>query len=118
MASWISKLLTAVEKVPGEVEGLFSSPQAKADLQEVAALLVQAEPIVKQITALVPNKTVQEITAAYTNYVLTPATAIADNPTAIGNAMLNLGTTLLAKLSPNSTVTKLNTAIQLAVLGK
>ena len=115
---WLSSLVKDIEAIPGEVVNLFKSPKAQADLKEVAALVVKAEPIVASIAKLVPNRTIQEIAAAYEHYALTPATAIADNPTAIGNAMLNLGTTLLNTLSPNSTVTKLNTAIQLALVGK
>ena len=106
--SWLTQLFK-------DVEGIFVSPKAQVIEQDIAKLVVQAAPIVASISKLVPNKTIQEVTAAYTNYALTPATAIADNPTSIGNAMLNLGTNLLQKLSPNSTVTALNSAIQLAV---
>jgi len=106
--SWLTTLFK-------DMKNLFLSDKAKALEHEIATLVVKAAPIVAAISLKVPNKTVQEIAHAYTAYAVQPATSIADDPTSIGNAMLNLGTTLLQKLSPNSTVTALNTAIQLAV---
>ena len=116
----MSLLTTLFSNAEGElkkIEGFIVSPTLETDAEDVAILVEKAAPIVAKIAAMVPNKTVQEVAAAYATYGLTTATGIADNSESIGNALLNLGTLLLKNLSPNSTVTKLNTAVQLAVLG-
>ena len=76
-----------------------------------------ALPIVKDIAALVPNRTVQEISTAYQKYGVPLATQISEDPTSTGNALLNLGTAVLQKNhAPDAAVSLLNTAVQLALV--
>jgi len=98
------------------IAALFESPKAKAIEAELASLTEAAFPIVQAIAALVPNKTVQEIAAAYEHYGIPLATQITTDPNSVGNALLNLATALLQKTqAPDAAVSLLNTAVQLAV---
>lgn len=109
------------EKAVQDIEKVFSSNAAKAALETAASLALQAAPIVSAIEALVPstNRTVQSVEAAYAKYAIPVATQIANDPTSIGNALLNLATQVMAKnLSASQTTIStnlLNTAVQMAV---
>ena len=113
--NWLKHMLSEIGDELKKIVGFVESPTLQADAEEVAALVLKAAPIVAKIASEVPNKTVEEVAAAYTNYGV-PVATIENNATSIGNALLNLATFLLKALSPNSTVTKLNTAVQLALL--
>jgi hypothetical protein len=111
------------ETAVGHVENFFKSGKAKAALEQAVALIPKAAPIVADIAAITPNRTVAQVAAAYAKYAVPvaqelPATA---TPTQIENALLNLGTQVLAKNLPAGTATVatnvLNTAVQLAVTG-
>lgn len=98
----------------------FGSPQVKHTFEQVAGLVSMATPIVAAIAALTPNRTDDEIMAAYQRYGV-PLTTVfqAGDQTAIGNALLNLATSLLrAKLGDQQGAVATNllqTAIQIAV---
>jgi hypothetical protein len=109
------------QKVLQGVESFFQSGKATAALQQAAALVSIAAPIVQELEVLVPtnNRTVQAVEAAYANYAVPMASQIASNPTSINNALLNLASALLAKRLPpaqaGAATNILNTAVQLAV---
>lgn len=110
LTSFVHNVITAIET-------FFSSGKAAQVEKELATLVQAAVPIVTEIDQLVPNKTLDQITAAYTKYALPVATQIQNDPTSIGNAMLNLATAVLQKNhAPTAAVSLLNTAVQLAVL--
>lgn len=110
-------LTSFVHNVIAKIETFFSSGKAAQVETELATLVQQAVPIVEEINQLVPNKTLQEVTAAYEKYAVPVATQIQADPTSLGNAMLNLATTVLQKNhAPNAAGAMLNTAVQLAVL--
>jgi hypothetical protein len=99
-----------------KIGGFFITPKALAIEAQLSSMVVAAEPIVKAIAALTPNRTVQEITAAYEKYGVPVAGTIANDPTSTGNALLNLATTILQKNhAPDAAVSLLNTAVQLAL---
>lgn len=108
------------------IEALFTRAKAKeavqkieADLAKVAEILPHAIPIVEDIAALTPNKSVQEVTTVLEKYVGPVAQQIDDNPTAIGNILLNTATTAVQKILPpeksGAAVSLIQTAVQLAV---
>lgn len=100
-----------------KIEGFFTSTKAHDVEKQLALLVQQALPIVEMIGSLVPNKTLQEVIAAYKEFGVSVTTSIANDPTSIGNALLNLGTSVLEKNhAPGEPTSILNTAIQLAVL--
>lgn len=106
--SWFTSIFS-------KIEGWFESPAAKAIEAEIASAANTAFPIVQEIATLVPNKTVQEVVAAYAKYGVPLVQTELTTPTAIGNALLNLGSAVVAKNFPAATATTINTAVQLAV---
>jgi hypothetical protein len=109
------------QKIIQHIEEFFGSGKAQKALETVASLVPVALPIVQGIALLTPNKTVQEVEAAYTKYAVPVAAQINNDPTSVGNALLNLATTVLAKNLPPGQATAatsiLNTAVQIAVVG-
>lgn len=110
----------------GGIEALFTRSKTKevvqkidADLAKVAAIIPHAIPIVEDIAALVPNRTVQEVTAVLEKYVGPAAQQIDDNPIAIGNVLLNTATAAVQKSLPpeqsGAAISLIQTAVQLAV---
>jgi hypothetical protein len=100
-----------------KIESLFKKPAVEAAFNTVAEILTIAEPIVAEIAALTPGGTLAEVVAAYAKYAVPVVTAIANNPTAIGNALLNLGTSLVMKTVKNpASVPIVQTAVQIAVV--
>lgn len=96
----------------------FHNPKVEAAFNTVAQVLQNGgvQTIVNDIALLTPNKTVQEVIAAYNKYGVPVSTGIADGTVTIGNALLNLATTLVQKNVKNTaTVSIIQTAIQLAV---
>lgn len=110
-------LTSFVHDVISKIETFFTSGKAQQVETQLAALVQQAVPIVEEINQLIPNKTLQEVTAAYEKYAVPMATQVQGDPTSIGNAMLNLATSVLQKNhAPTAAVSLLNTAVQLALL--
>jgi len=93
----------------------LTSPKAIAIEQQIETLVVAAQPIVSTIAVLVPNKTVQEVSKAYNQFGVPLVKEIADDPTSIGNAMMNLAVAVLQKNHQDAAVSTLNTAVNLAV---
>lgn len=112
--SWFTNLITHVEVA-------FTSPKAKAALEMVAALAPIAQVVVAEIEVITPNKTLSEVSAAYDKFgVPFLSTAVSSDPNAVGNALLNLGTSVLQTKLPadkaNAAQHILQTAVQLAVV--
>ena len=109
-------LLSFIENAFKKVESFFTSGKALQVESELAGLVQMALPIVQDIAALTPSKTVQEITAAYTKYGIPLAQQVTADPTSTGNALLNLATAVLQKNhAPTAAISLLNTAVQMAV---
>ncbi len=111
--SWLTSLFS-------KLEGVFTSPKAKAVEEEIAALVPLALPIVQAIAKAIPNTataTAVEVAQLAETYGVPLDTAVIEgNKTSIGNALLNIATgALRATQAPASTTTTLNTAIQLAL---
>jgi hypothetical protein len=108
-------ILSSLFKHIGQFFSWFTSPKGQAVEKELAGLVVQAQPIVATIAAMTPNKTVAEVANAYTKYGVPLATSVSNDPTAIGNALLNLATAVMQKNGASNAVSLLNTAVQLAL---
>ena len=106
--SWIGVLFK-------DIESFFLSPKARAVETEIASLLPIAMQIVQEINTLAPNRTLTEINSIATKYALTTVQTISSNPTQVGNTLLNLATSILATKVSGTTMSTLNTVIQLAV---
>lgn len=110
-------LLSFIENAFKKVESFFASGKAVQVETELAGLVQLALPIVQDIAAMTPNKTVQQISDAYTKYGVPLAQQVASDPTSTGNALLNLATAVLQKNhAPVAAVSLLNTAVQMALL--
>lgn len=99
-----------------KIKSIFENPKVEAAFDDVAQIVTVAEPIVADIGALTPNKTVQEVVAAYAKYAVPVSATITADPTSVGNALLNLATTVVNKnLKTPAAVSLVNTAVQIAV---
>ena len=106
--SWFKNIIA-------KLAGWFTSPKAKALANMIAQIANEAFPVVQEIAVLVPNKTVQEIIAAYAKYGVPLVQTELSDPTLAGNALLNLASAVVRKNFPTATATTINTAVQLAV---
>lgn len=96
----------------------FQSGQAEAALTRAAELVPKALPIVRELAILAPNRTDQEIAAAYEKYAVPMAGSILATPAnQRGYILLQLATQILAAEVPGTATNILNTAVQLAVTG-
>lgn len=113
----LEKIPTFIESIPGDIEKFFTSPAVENAESTLVNLITEAMPIIKEIAAAVPNKTIQEVTALYEKYGVPLASTLEGGASAIENAMLNLATILLAKSqsAANSSTSLLQTAIQIAL---
>lgn len=99
------------------VANFFHSPALQSAEQEIEKLIPLAAPIVTEIAALTPNRTVQEIAAVYQKYAVPFTASILEDPNGAGNALLNLATTVMQKNHvPNAAVSLIQTVVQIAVL--
>lgn len=90
----------------------------EAALTEVATVLPHAIPIVEEIAALAPNRTIEEALAVAEKYGAPVANAINADPASIGNILLNVATQAVQKALPAGiavAVSTIQTAIQLSV---
>jgi hypothetical protein len=101
-----------------KIVAFFRSGRAEAVLEQAASLVPKALPIVEDIAALVPNKTDQEILAAFQKYAVPGAAQFLSTPLAQrGYVLLHLATEVLASQFPSVATNVLNTAVQFAVTG-
>ena len=108
----------SVKSIVQKIVAFFKSGKAEAVLMEAANLGPKALPIVEQIAAMVPNRTDQEILAAYQKYAVPGAAAFLATPLAQrGYVLLHLATEVLANEFPSTATNVLNTAVQIAVTG-
>ena len=107
-----------LDNIIQKIVDFFKSGKAQAALTEAAQLVPKALPIVEEIAELVPNRTDQEIVAAFQKYAVPLSSQILSTPTAQrGYILLQLATEVLAKNLPNVATKVLNAAVQLAVTG-
>jgi hypothetical protein len=99
---------------------VIASPKARSAVEQAASLVAIALPIVDELSAIDPKTAkLKEVTDAYRKYGIPIIQSYTQDPTSIGNALLNLATQILrAKLPADRAVLPtniLNTAVQLAV---
>ena len=94
----------------------FKSGKVEAALTRAAELVPKALPIVQELATLVPNRTNQEMLAAFQKYAVPGATQFLATPQPQrGYVLLHLATQILAAELPGVATNILNTAVQLAV---
>jgi hypothetical protein len=99
---------------------IISSPKARNAVEQAASLVNIALPIVDELSAIDPKTAkLKEVADVYRKYGVPMIQSYTQDPTSIGNALLNLGTQILrSKLPADKTslpTNILNTAVQLAV---
>jgi hypothetical protein len=101
-----------------KIVSFFASGKAEAALNLAASLVPKALPIVQELAALVPNRTDQEIAAAFAKFAIPSAAQYLAAPQAHrGYVLLDIATQVLATRFPGVATNILNTAVQLAVTG-
>lgn len=106
--------------ISGIVKGIahfFSSPKAKAIEVQIESAIVSAQPIVGAIAALVPNRTVQEIAAAYSHYAVPFAQSDlqTEDPRMKAVLVRDLAVKILQKNHQDAAAQTLNTAVEIAL---
>ena len=105
-----------LKNVIQKIVSFFASGKAEAALNLAAGLVPRALPIVREIAALVPNRTDQEIAAAFEKFAIPAAAQYLAAPQGHrGYVLLDLATQVLATEVPGVATNILNTAIQFAV---
>ena len=101
-----------------KIARFFTSGKAEAALTQAAEMVPKALPIVRALSALVPNRTDKEIEAAFEKYAVPFSAQILSTPLAQrGYILLQLASQILAAQFPGTATNILNTAVQLAVTG-
>ena len=107
-----------LKNVIQKIVSFFVSGKAEAALNLAAGLVPKALPIVQELAALVPNRTDQEIAAAFEKFAIPSAAQYLAAPQAHrGYVLLDIATQVLATRFPGVATNILNTAVQLAVTG-
>ncbi|HUK15204.1 MAG TPA: hypothetical protein VLW65_02265 [Bryobacteraceae bacterium] len=107
-------LKSAVEKIIS----FFTSGRAEAALTQACELVPKALPIVQDLAAIAPDKTMEQIEAAFQKYgVPISQQLLAAAPSQRGFLLLELASKVLAQKAPGVATNVLNTAVQLAVTG-
>jgi hypothetical protein len=110
--------MSFLQKSVQKIVEFFTSAKAEAALNQAAALVPKAMPIVQDLAALAPNKTDQEILAAYQKYAVPFASQLLTTPVPQrGYLLLQLASQVLAKNVPSVAGNIIDTAVQLAVTG-
>lgn len=96
----------------------FRSGKAEEAFNAAVALVPKALPIVKQVAVLTPNRTDDEIVAAFEQYALPGAEEYLSVPREKrGVVLLQLASEILAAEVPGTPTRIINTAVQLAYTG-
>jgi hypothetical protein len=118
--TWIAKLFS-------RIEGFFASKQGQKDIATINTLVTVAVPIVEAVAAATGNlgagASIAMVNAAYQKYgVLLEQSLATGSSTVIGNALLNLTTTLVQKNLPKNlgvpATSLIQTAVQIAVVAQ
>jgi hypothetical protein len=106
------------KSVVQKIVSFFTSASAEAALTRACELVPKALPIVQDLAAIAPNKTLQEIEAAFQKYgVPFSQQLLAAAPSQRGYLLLDLASQVLQQKFPGAATNILNTAVQLAVTG-
>ena len=96
-----------------KVAAWFGSGRAETDFNKALALVPKVAPVVEQIAILTPNRSVQELAAAYEHYGVPISADLLEAPgLEKGYLLLNLATTVLAVLVPGVPTRLIQLAIQ------
>jgi hypothetical protein len=99
---------------------IISSPKARSAVEQAASLVSIALPIVDQLSSIDPKTArLKEVGDAYRKHGVPMIQSYIQDPTSIGNSLLNLATQILRSKLPAEKASLptniLNTAVQLAV---
>jgi hypothetical protein len=99
---------------------IIASPKVRNAVEQAASLVNMALPIVEELSTIDPKTAkLREVADAYRKYGVPMIQSYTQDPTSIGNALLNLGTQILRSNLPADKAALptniLNTAVQLAV---
>ena len=107
-------LKTIIQKVVS----FFSSAKSEAAFNRVCELVPKALPIVEDLAAVVPDKSIQQIEAAFQKYGVPFSQELLATPSSQrGFLLLSLASQVLSAECPGVATNVLNTAVQLAVTG-
>jgi hypothetical protein len=110
--------MNLLKTIVRKVVGFFQSGAAEAALTRACELVPKALPIVEDLAAIVPDKTMQQIEAAFQKYGVPFSQQLLDTaPSQRGYLLLDLASRVLAQEVPGTATRVLNTAVQLAVAG-
>lgn len=95
----------------------FTSPKAQAIERAIEQAAVDAQPLVEAISLAVPNRTFQQVVAAYEKYAVPFAMTELQlsDPAQQGLALRDLATAVLKKNHQDKGANVLNAAVELAV---
>lgn len=98
------------------IASLFQSKASKAALTNAASLVTLATPVVQEIAVLTPNRTDDEIAAAYQKFGVVLSQAALATPVAQrGELLAELATQVLAAKYPGVATSIVNAAVTLAL---
>lgn len=110
--------MNTFKRIIQKIIAFFNSGKAEAALNQAAELVPKALPIVQEIASLTPNRTDDEIVAAFQKFAVPVATQYLATPVAQrGYVLLQLATQVLSTEFPGVATNVLNAAVQLAVTG-
>jgi hypothetical protein len=99
---------------------IIASPKARNAVEQAASLVSIALPIVDQLSSINPKTArLREVVDVYRKFGVPMIQGYTEDPTSLGNALLNLATQLVRSKLPRDQASLptnvLNTAVQLAV---
>ena len=95
---------------------IIVSPAAQRAVETAVDLVPEVLPIVQDLRSIDPKTaSVSDIYALYAKYKI-PIQGLLQDPTAIGNALLNLATALVKRQQPNLATSLIQAAIQIALV--
>lgn len=107
-----------LKNIVQKVLSFFTSGKAEAAITKACELAPKALPLVEDLAAIAPNKTIEEIESAFQKYGVPFAQQLlATAPAQRGYLLLDLASQVLAQKFPGVATNILNTAVQLAVTG-
>jgi glutamate 5-kinase len=107
-----------LKSVVQKIASFFTSGKAVTALTAACELVPKALPIVQDLAAIAPDKTMEQIESAFQKYGIPfSQQLLATAPSQRCYLLLELATQVLAQKVPGVAANVLNTAVQLAVTG-
>ena len=109
-------ILTAIGGAFKKLWKIITSPAAQRAIESAVDLVPVVLPIVQELRSIDPKTaTVADVIALYHKFGV-QAGEILQNPTSIGNALLNLATQIVKQRQPSKATSIIQTAVQLALV--